>query len=127
MADSMIPLNLRRLLSFHHASGREAAGVIGASEHAVSAWLTGKREPNMQMMMRLADLYDFDPRDIAGDPLDFAQELADPARIEAAEKNIRAAAGAKLTPKERQIMAGVARQKKVSSLEKKRQTKARKR
>jgi hypothetical protein len=33
-------VNLRRLIYFHHWSAREAANVIGVSEHAMSAWLT---------------------------------------------------------------------------------------
>ena len=38
--------------------------------------------------MRIAGLYDIDPRLLSGDPLAFARDLADPARIEHAEANI---------------------------------------
>jgi predicted transcriptional regulator len=34
------------LLFFHHATAREAARALDVSEHAVSAWLRGKRRPN---------------------------------------------------------------------------------
>ena len=39
-APSDFAVNLRRLIYFHHWSAREAATVIGVSEHAMSAWLT---------------------------------------------------------------------------------------
>ncbi len=81
-------VNLRRLIYFHHWSAREAAKVIGVSEHAMSAWLTEKRKPGIDSVMRIAGLYDIDPRRLSGDQLAFAQELADPDRIQHAETNI---------------------------------------
>ena len=42
--------------------------------------------------MRIAGLYDIDPRLLTGDPLAFAKELADPDRIQHAEANILHAA-----------------------------------
>lgn len=89
---SSFAVNLRRLLYFHHSSAREAAKVIGVSEHAMSAWLTEKRKPGLESIMRIAGLYDIDPRLLSGDPLAFAKELADPERIEHAEANILHAA-----------------------------------
>jgi transcriptional regulator with XRE-family HTH domain len=87
-------VNLRRLIYFHHWSAREAAKVIGVSEHAMSAWLTEKRKPGIDSVMRIAGLYDLDPRLLSGDQLAFAKELADPERIQHAEANIgHAAAG----------------------------------
>ena len=85
-------LNLRRLIYFHHSSAREAAKILGVSEHAMSAWLTEKRKPGLDSIMRIAGLYDIDPRLLSGDPLAFARDLADPARIEHAETNILHAA-----------------------------------
>jgi transcriptional regulator with XRE-family HTH domain len=85
-------VNLRRLIYFHHWSGREAAKVIGVSEHAMSAWLTEKRKPGIDSVMRIAGLYDIDPRLRSGDQLAFAKELADPERIRHAEVNIGHAA-----------------------------------
>jgi transcriptional regulator with XRE-family HTH domain len=81
-------VNLRRLIYFHHWSAREAAKVIGVSEHAMSAWLTEKRTPGIESVMRIAGLYDIDPRLLSGDQLEFAKELADPDRIQHAEVNI---------------------------------------
>jgi transcriptional regulator with XRE-family HTH domain len=62
-------VNLRRLIYFHHWSAREAAKIIGVSEHARSAWLTEKRKPGLESIMRIAGLYDIDPRLLTGDPL----------------------------------------------------------
>jgi transcriptional regulator with XRE-family HTH domain len=94
-------VNLRRLIYFHYWSAREAAKVIGVSEHAMSAWLTEKRKPGINSVMRIAGLYDIDPRLLSGDQLAFAKELADPERIQHAEANVvpagssRVAKGAK--------------------------------
>jgi transcriptional regulator with XRE-family HTH domain len=85
---SSFAVNLRRLISFHHPSAREAAKILGVSEHAMSAWLTEKRKPGLDSIMRIAGLYDIDPRLLSGDPLAFARDLADPARIKNAEANI---------------------------------------
>jgi len=81
-------VNLRRLIYFHHWSAREAAKVIGVSEHAMSAWLTEKRKPGIDSVMRIAGLYDIDPRLLSGDQLAFAKELAEPDRIGHAEANV---------------------------------------
>jgi transcriptional regulator with XRE-family HTH domain len=89
---SSLALNLRRLIYFHHSSAREAAKILGVSEHAMSAWLTEKRKPGLDSIMRIAGLYDIDPRLLSGDPLAFARELSEPARIEHAEANILHAA-----------------------------------
>ena len=89
---SSFAVNLRRLLYFHHSSAREAAKILGVSEHAMSAWLTEKRKPGLDSIMRIAGLYDIDPRLLSRDPLAFAKELADPERIKHAEANILHAA-----------------------------------
>ena len=86
---SSYTVNLRRLIYFHHWSAREAAKIIGVSEHAISAWLTEKRQPGLDSIMRIAGIYDIDPRLLSGDQLAFAKELADPDRIQNAEANIR--------------------------------------
>lgn len=82
------PLNMRRLLFFHHESARDASRVIGIAEQGVSAWLNGRRRPNMDTLLRIAEIYEVDPRFLTGDPLAFAQRLADPERIVRAERNI---------------------------------------
>jgi transcriptional regulator with XRE-family HTH domain len=83
-----LSVNLRRLVFFHHATAREAAKALGVSEHAVGAWLAGKREPATGNLFRLADLYDVDPSKLAGDPYVFAQVLANPDRMRRAEENL---------------------------------------
>jgi transcriptional regulator with XRE-family HTH domain len=94
-------LNLRRLLYFHHATAREAAAVIGVTEQAISGWLRGTRTQSLPVTMRTAEIYNIDPRALAGDPIDFAQVLADPDRIRTAEANImRAKRGEKTFLKE---------------------------
>jgi hypothetical protein len=57
------------------------AKVIGVSEHGMSEWLTEKRTPGIDSLMRTAGFYDIDPRLLSGDQLAFAKELADPERI----------------------------------------------
>ena len=42
----------------------------------MSAWLTEKRKPGIDSVMRIAGLYDIDPRLLSGDQLEFAKELA---------------------------------------------------
>jgi hypothetical protein len=44
----------------------------------MSAWLTENRKPGIDSVMRIAGLYDIDPRLLSGDQLAFAKELADP-------------------------------------------------
>ena len=102
---SNLAINLRRLIFFHHPSAREAARVIGVSEHAMSAWLTEKRKPGLDSHMRIAGIYDFDPRLLSGDPVAFARELADPGRIQNAEENIHRleAGGGAVTPLRRTL------------------------
>ena len=73
--------NLRRLVHFEHRSGREAAGLLGVTERTVSQWLTGKRYPSGQALVAIDKLYGISPRDLDLDPVDFAQRLADPARM----------------------------------------------
>jgi hypothetical protein len=66
----------------------------------MSAWLTEKRKPGIDSVMRIAGLYDIDPRLLSGDQLEFAKELVDPDRIQHAEANIGHAArgGGVVTP-----------------------------
>lgn len=80
--------NLRRLVFFHHQSAREAVGVLGVSEHAVGAWIGGRREPTTKNLLRIADVYGVDPSKLAGDPYVFAPLLADAERMQRAEEQI---------------------------------------
>jgi transcriptional regulator with XRE-family HTH domain len=84
-------LNLRRLLFFHHESQRGAARVVGVSAQTLGGWLAGRREPSTGKLFAIANLYDVDPSKLAGDPLVFAQIMANPDRIRRAEDNIAGA------------------------------------
>jgi transcriptional regulator with XRE-family HTH domain len=83
------PLNLHRLLLFHHRSAKEAARALGVSENSVSAWLGGTREPSGRILLKLGDVYDIDPRKLTGDPYEFAAALGDGERIRRAEANLK--------------------------------------
>jgi transcriptional regulator with XRE-family HTH domain len=82
----VFPINLRRLLYFHHSSAREAARVLGVAEHTLSAWLTGKRRPGAAGLMAIDRTYHISPRDLDLPPADFAQLLADRERMAEAEE-----------------------------------------
>jgi transcriptional regulator with XRE-family HTH domain len=84
-----LPLNLHRLLLFHHRSAKEAARALGVSENSVSAWLGGTREPSGRILLRLGAMYDIDPRKLTGDPYEFAAVLGDAERIRHAEANLK--------------------------------------
>jgi len=62
------------------------------------AWINGKRQPNLDTMLRLTHVYEVDARDLTGDELEFAVELADPDRIKAAETNIESVRDGKPLP-----------------------------
>jgi transcriptional regulator with XRE-family HTH domain len=81
-------VNIRRLIFFHHRTQREAAEVLGVSEHTVSRWLTGKTEPDSQALMRMAEVYGINPYRLSADPAEFAKDLADAERIKEAERNV---------------------------------------
>jgi hypothetical protein len=88
---SDFPVNLRRLVVWHHATNREAAEAIGASEHSLSGWMTGKREPGGRYLRRIGELYEVNPMKMFGDPALFGLEIADPGRFERAQQNIERA------------------------------------
>ncbi len=77
-----LPLNLRRLIFWHHKSAKEFAETLGTTERTVSAWLNGKREPSYSMAMKMARIYGVDPSLFDGDPVKFGTQLADPKRDE---------------------------------------------
>ncbi len=88
-APDPFPTNLRRLVMFHHSSAREAARALGVTEHAVSAWITGKRRPAAAGLLAIDRVYHVSPRDLDLPPEDFAQLLADRERMLAADENLR--------------------------------------
>jgi len=70
--------------------------VLGVSEHALGAWIAGKRQPVTTNLFRIADVYDVDPSKRAGDPFVFAQILANPDRMRRADEAIAKARRGKL-------------------------------
>jgi len=81
--------NLRRLLYFHHATGKEAAQALGVAHHTLSSWLTGKRRPGSQGLIAIDKVYGVSPRELELPLADFAQLLADRERMAHADKNLR--------------------------------------
>jgi transcriptional regulator with XRE-family HTH domain len=76
----------------HHRTARDAAEVLGMSEHTVSRWLTGKRKPSYDALMKLAETYQVGihlldaSRDKSPETWSqFLRELGDPERIERVE------------------------------------------
>jgi transcriptional regulator with XRE-family HTH domain len=83
------PSPLHRLFGLHHTSAREAAETLGVSENTVSRWLTRKRKPSYDALMKIASTYQINPglldADREASPAAWAQfikELGDPDRIE---------------------------------------------
>jgi transcriptional regulator with XRE-family HTH domain len=78
-----IQLNLLRLFRWHALTNREAARLLGSTEHTVGDWLAGRREPGADYLLLIANLFAVDPRDLHGDPRTFGERVGDPQRIEA--------------------------------------------
>jgi transcriptional regulator with XRE-family HTH domain len=85
VSDPNFATNLRRLLSFEHKTNKEAAGALGVTEASISRWLTGKRYPSAQALIAIDRLYGVSPRELDGDPVAFAQKLAETTRMQYAE------------------------------------------
>jgi hypothetical protein len=81
-----VQVNLLRLIRWHALSNRDAARLLGATEHTVGAWFSGKTEPGSEYLLLIARLFGVDPRDLHGDPRDFGVRLADPERLGALDE-----------------------------------------
>jgi transcriptional regulator with XRE-family HTH domain len=81
-------VNLRRLFAWHLQSNKDVARLLGAAEHSVSGWLTGKRSPGMDYLEKIGELYGVDPFAIRRDSDAFGAHVADPERSHAAEARI---------------------------------------
>jgi hypothetical protein len=86
-----LPVNLLRLFRWHALSNREAARLLGATEHTVGAWmtLTGKnqRDPGADYLLLIARLFAIDPRDLHGDPHTFGERVSDRDRVAAMDEH----------------------------------------
>jgi hypothetical protein len=49
---------------------------------------TGKRRPGLEALLKVAETYEIDPRDLAGDPVAFAGKLGDAERITSVEAKL---------------------------------------
>lgn len=81
-------VNLRRLFAWHLQSSKDAALVLGAAEHTVSGWLTGKRQPGGEYITKIGAIYDVNPVKLLRDPDAFGTDVADPKRYHLAEEQI---------------------------------------
>jgi transcriptional regulator with XRE-family HTH domain len=81
--DPNFATNLRRLIHFEHRSGKEAAAALGVTEATISRWITGRRYPSAEALIKIDRRYGISPRDLDSDPVEFAQRLADPDRMAA--------------------------------------------
>jgi hypothetical protein len=83
-------VNLRRLFAWHLQGNKDVAELLGAAEHSVSGWVTGKREPGGKYLRAIGELYDVNPVRMLGDPDAFGADVADPERYQRAERLIAA-------------------------------------
>ena len=81
-------VNLRRLFAWHLQTNRDVAVLLGASEHSVSGWVTGKREPGTRFLKAIGELYGVDAIKMLRDPEAFGLDIADPERYHRAEERI---------------------------------------
>jgi transcriptional regulator with XRE-family HTH domain len=84
--------NLRRLLGLHDLRGREAARLIGVSPQSLSEWMRGHRQPNLQMLMRVASFLEINGERLLQAPFRelLEREVAERGRFDQVEAKIRA-------------------------------------
>ena len=83
--------NLRRLLGVHDLRAREAARLIGVSPQSLSEWMRGHRQPNLQMLLRVASFLEINGERLVRVPFRelLRYELADQRRFDKVETKIR--------------------------------------
>ena len=86
--------NLKCLLGAHGLSGKDAAKLIGVSANTMSGWLTGKTEPSLSSMEKLADVFELDVFKLLGQYTGaFLYEVvAEPTRWAAVEEKLHVVA-----------------------------------
>jgi transcriptional regulator with XRE-family HTH domain len=95
--------NLRRLLGIHDIRGREAADLIGVSPQSLSEWMQGHRQPNLQMLLRVASFLEIGGERLLQAPFDelLVREVADRRRFEIVEAKIASAREGNGAPRSR--------------------------
>ncbi len=83
--------NLRRLLGLHDLRAREAARMIGVSPQSLSEWMRGHRQPNLQMLLRVASFHDINGERLVRAPFRelLEREVADQRRFDRVETKLR--------------------------------------
>lgn len=84
--------NLRRLLGLHDLRGREAARMIGVSPQSLSEWMRGHRQPNLQMLLRVATFLEISGERLLQAPFRelLGREVGDRRRFDQVEAKITA-------------------------------------
>jgi len=81
-------VNLRRLLAWHGLNGKDVAALLGSTEHTVSGWIRGQREPSGKYLVALGNLFEVNTSKMFDDPDLFGITIADPKRRAIADENI---------------------------------------
>ncbi len=58
MINVKITENLKELMSIHNENQVSLSTKIGVAQSAISAWLSGKKEPSITSLWLLADFFD---------------------------------------------------------------------
>ena len=96
-SDARFPDNLRRLLGVHGLTATQASRLLRVSPQALSDWSHGKRQPGMEAVVRISELFEV-PSDrlVKADFGDLLEnELADRERFDRVEAKVRGASGRK--------------------------------
>lgn len=82
--------NLRRLFGLHDLRGREAARLIGVSPQSLSEWMRGHRQPNLQMLLRVASFLEISGERLLQAPFRelLGREVGDRRRFDQVEAKI---------------------------------------
>lgn len=81
--------NLHRLLGMHRCTQGRAAELIGVSRQTTANWAIGSREPSLQTMIKLAEVFEVDPVRLVQEPFeDLLSELLDRERFLRVEARI---------------------------------------
>ena len=70
MAEEHFADNLKRLAGMHDLTLKHVAALVGASESVVNKWVSGDRNPSFTYALKVADLFQVDPGDLARKPFD---------------------------------------------------------